>query len=80
MITNPQILAAALEGLELKLARVNAMIAEIKGQGSKRVTSAAAEPAAKKPRRKKRELSPEARQRIAEAQKKRWAKVRKAKG
>jgi hypothetical protein len=80
MLTNPLILAAALEGLELKLARINAMIAEIKGQGSKSAVSAVAAPAAKKPRRKRRELSPEARQRMADAQKKRWAKARKAKG
>jgi len=80
MLTNPIILAAALEGLELKLARINAMIAEIKGQGSKRAAPAADAPAEKKPRRKKRELSPEARQRMADAQKKRWAKARKAKG
>lgn len=82
MITNPEILAAALEGLELKLARVNAMIAEIKrGQGRPAAAavkeSAGDAPVAKKQRKKRKPLSEEARQRIAEAQKKRWAKAKK---
>jgi len=71
MNASPEILQAALEGMEAKLARINAMIAEIKdGKGAGR--AAKAEPAVAG--RKKRQLSPEARQRMAEAQRKRWEK------
>jgi len=44
----------------------------------KKAIVAAAAPAAKKVAKKKRNLSPEGRQRIAEAVKKRWAKQKKA--
>ena len=79
MLTNPRILEAALEGLELKLARINVMIAQLNGQGSKSVAPAADAPAGTKPRRTRRAMSAETRQRMAEAQQKRWAKARKAK-
>ena len=75
MVTNPEILAAALEGLEIKLTKVNAMIAEIKRQQAGSPAPVVKEAAEKKTRKKRKPLSEEARQRIAEAQKKRWAKA-----
>lgn len=80
MLTNPLILAAALEGLELKLARVNAMITEISGRRPGKAKKAATMPSTRVPDRKKRQLSPAARQRMAQAQKRRWSEARKAKG
>lgn len=80
---------AALEGLELQKQRLEEQIRLVRSLiGGKKPRAAApaaaaettAAPAAKKgPRkpRRKRNLSPEARKRIAEAQKKRWAAFRK---
>jgi hypothetical protein len=71
MNVSPEILQAALEGLEAKLSRVNSMIAEIKaGVGSGKAATKEAAVA----KRTKRHVSPEARQRMAETQLKRWAK------
>lgn len=81
---------AALEGLELQKQRLEEQIRLVRSLvGGKKprvaapaaaVAEAPASPGAKKAGRKlrrKRNLSPEARKRIAEAQKKRWAAFRK---
>lgn len=80
---------AALEGLELQKQRIEEQIRLVRALiGGKKPRAAAvavaptedAAPAAKKGARKprrKRNLSPEARKRIAEAQRKRWAAFRK---
>lgn len=71
MTASPEILQAALKGLEAKLSRINAMIAAIKtGTGA----AGAATPKAVVAKRTKRQLSPESRKRMAEAQRRRWAK------
>jgi hypothetical protein len=80
---------AALEGLELQKQRIEEQIRLVRALiGGKKPRAAAvavaaaeeagpaAKKAARKPRRK-RNLSPEARKRIAEAQRKRWAAFRK---
>ncbi len=84
---NQSLLTAALEGLEIQRQRIEEQIREVKamlgqrGPGRPRASEAAAPPAVvdkkAKPRRK-RKLSAEARKRIAEAQKQRWAAYRKA--
>lgn len=89
---NPEILEAALEGFEAQLDRLNIQIGLVRGlAGKKPVKKDAGEapantastrakhnngPARPRPKRKKRNLSPEARKRIAEAQKRRWAAFR----
>lgn len=77
------LLTAALEGLELQKARIEAHIASIRSQlgrrGPGRPPAATSEPAPKRGRRKKRKLSPEGRAAIAAAARKRWAKVKAAK-
>jgi len=84
-----EILEAALAGLEAQKQRIDDHIAQIHrmiparaiGRGIRNVARRAApvvgHALAAEPQ-KKRVLSPEARQRIAAAQKKRWAAVRKA--
>lgn len=78
---DPNLLAAALEGLELQKTRIEDQIAQIRSAlgkgGSKRKAEAAAKPPLKVGR--KRKLSAAARKRIAAAQKKRWAEYRKNK-
>ncbi len=70
-------LTAALEGLELQKARIEAQIAEVKDMLSGRRPKAAVQEAeAPAP---KRQLSSAARKRIAAAQKRRWAEFRKKK-
>ncbi len=88
---DPALLAAALEGLELQRARVDAQIATVRSMMAGRkapavAAAASATTATKVPKapkakstRKKRVLSEEARNRIAAAQKKRWAAFRKGK-
>ena len=86
MLTDHSLLQAALEGLELKRSRIDEQIAQVKqvlsGKGSspKRADATAAEAGEGAPPKrrasKKRALSPEARERMAAAQKARWAKVR----
>ena len=86
---DPALLAAALEGLELQRQRVDAQIATVRSMMAGRKAPAAAAtasatkapkaPKAAKANRKKRVLSEEARNRIAAAQKKRWAAFRKSK-
>lgn len=74
------ILVAALEGFEAQLARLEDQIAQVKqlstGRKVKPVTPTPETPVADKTKRKKRrEVSEEGRKRMAEAQKRRWAKV-----
>lgn len=81
-----EILAAALQGLELQRQKLDEQIAQVRSmmgrrgvgrppKGGSADASAVAEFAPSP--RKKRVLSPEARKRIAAAQKKRWANFRK---
>jgi len=84
---SPDILEAALAGLEAQKQKIDNQIAQIHrmlparriGGSLKRVTRPVAPIVghiqSQKPKRK---MSPEARKRIADAQKKRWAAVRKA--
>jgi len=77
-----EILAAALQGLELQREKLDEQISQVRAliggrsgrpaKASSNYASAAAPTA-----RKKRVLTPEARKRIAAAQKKRWAAFRK---
>ncbi len=92
-MSDPALLAAALEGLELQRKRIDAQMATVRSMMSGRKAAApatasetaatAAPKAPKAPKatktRKKRVLSEEARLRIAAAQKKRWANFRKVK-
>ncbi len=79
------ILTAALEGLQLQRRRVDDQIAQVRtalGSSSQRGPATSASGTASKPTAKKtgrRELSAAARERIAEAQRKRWAAYRKEK-
>lgn len=83
---NREILEAALQGLEGQrqrledqIARVHAMLGGRAGRSAKGNSNAPYGSAKKTaPVRKKRVLSPEARKRIAVAQKKRWAAFRKS--
>jgi hypothetical protein len=66
-------LTAALEGLDMQKARIEAQIATVRAMlGGKKAKEPEGEPAPAK----KRKLSPAARKRIAAAQKRRWAKFR----
>lgn len=80
-----EILEAALHGLEAQRQRLDEQIAQVRAMMGRRVgrppkggaaDSVAAASHSSTPR-KKRTLSPEARKRIAAAQKKRWANFRK---
>jgi hypothetical protein len=71
-------LRMALIGYQMEKDKIDSKIKEIQAQ--LRGTNIPAAPAAGKPAKVKRVLSPEARKRIAAAQKKRWAEHRKAKG
>jgi len=73
------LLKAALEGLELQRQRLEQQIEEIRQRLSGSPARRPAKATAKRARRK-RTLSPEARKRISEAQKKRWAEYHKKKG
>lgn len=88
---NREILEAALQGLEAQKQRLEEQISQVRSmmgqraagrpsKASKAVTAVAntASPTARD--RKRRVLSPEARKRIAAAQKKRWATFRKNQG
>jgi hypothetical protein len=72
-LDHPLILEAALEGLEIQKMRLEAQISEIRERLGKRGNSRQAPLQTAR----KRTLSPEARKRIAAAQKKRWAQYRK---
>jgi hypothetical protein len=70
------LLTAALEGLELQRKRIEEQIQQVRaalGGRKLRLGGGAARPA------RRRQLSPEARKRIANAQKRRWAEYRKKK-
>lgn len=82
-----EILEAALQGLEAQRAKLDEQIAHVQSLIGRRAgrppksESAVSETASKRTPaqgRKKRVLSPEARKRIAAAQKKRWAAFRKS--
>jgi len=76
-INDRALLEAALEGLELQKQRIDEQIREVRARlgGNRRsAASVAGEASPKKGRRGgRRKLSAEARKRIAEAQRKRWA-------
>jgi hypothetical protein len=79
-----EILEAALQGLEAQRLRLDEQISEVRalmgqnrGRVSARTGSEAQHPSPGGKSRKPRVLSPEARKRIAAAQKKRWAAFRK---
>ncbi len=76
-VSDPTLLAAALEGLLLQKQRIEDQISTVRsllGKSGGRAASTSAPAAAP---RTKRVLSAAARKRIAEAQKKRWAEYRK---
>jgi len=76
-----EILAAAIEGFEAQKTRLDARIAEIRQKLGGSASSKASVPAATpETGRKRRKMSAAARKRIADAQKKRWAAVRKESG
>jgi hypothetical protein len=77
---NPALLEAALEGLELQKARLEAQIREVHQMIGGRPRAQAAKPqtGASAQKRTRRPLSAAARKRIAAAQKKRWAAYREA--
>jgi hypothetical protein len=84
---NQEILEAALQGLEAQKNRLDDQIAQVRsmlGRKAGRPVKVAADlngaGAPQTGARKKRILSPEARKRIAVAQKKRWAAFRKNQG
>jgi hypothetical protein len=70
-------LQMALVGYELEKQRIQDKIRELQSQLRGRRAGAAPAAAAKKAPRRKRNLSPAARKRIAAAQRKRWAEHRK---
>lgn len=85
---NRELLTWALHGLEQEIANTRQRLQELEAQarqlrGSARSAAAPAEAAAPasaaRPVRKRRKLSADARRRIAEAQKRRWAKAKAAK-
>jgi hypothetical protein len=78
-MSDPGLLEAALEGLQIQKQRIETQIEEVKGALGKRRTGSpvgATETLATET--PKRQLSEAARKRIAAAQKKRWAEYRKA--
>jgi predicted nucleic acid-binding Zn-ribbon protein len=76
-LDDPLVLEAALEGLELQKQRIEAQIREVRSRLGRRAKDT---PDAAFTAMKKRNLSPDARKRIAAAQKKRWAEYRKGNG
>ena|SRR5687768_1493502 len=88
-VRSEMFLEAALEGLELRKARIDDEIRQVRALMGRRgrgrppknaaAVEAAAAPAPAK-RRRRRRLNADARKRIAAAQKKRWADFRKKKG
>jgi hypothetical protein len=69
---SPEILAAALQGLEAQREKISSQIAEIR-----RIVGGSREPATESATpRGKRKVSAAARKKMAEAQRRRWAKVR----
>jgi hypothetical protein len=74
---SPELLQAALAGLQVQLADVKRTIADVSEQirprGGRPAAAGVAAPAEKSPVRRRRGMSAAARKRIAEAQRKRWA-------
>jgi hypothetical protein len=77
-LNNPTLLEAALEGLEIQKQRIEQQITEVRTALGRRSPRAAAQSAEVRPLTRRKPLSAAARQRIAAAQKKRWAKFRRA--
>jgi hypothetical protein len=78
-----EILEAALHGLELQRDKLEAQVAQVRSMLGRRVgrpPKRGAQASGARPVRKSRELSEEARKRIAAAQKRRWAAFRKSNG
>ena len=74
---NNEVLAAALAGFEVQRKRLDAQISELR----QLMTGGRVEPAATpEPMGKRRKMSAAARERIADAQRKRWAAVKKQSG
>ena len=77
-VSDPSLLRAALEGLEVQRGRVEEQILEVRRMLATGNGASGRAPAKKStPAKAKRELSDAARKRIARAQKKRWAKFRR---
>ncbi len=81
-VLSPDVLQAALAGLEAQRSRVDSQIAQVRwlldSPRRGRPTAAAAQPdSADSQPKKRRKMSAAARKRIAAAQKKRWAAFRK---
>ncbi len=74
---DPDVLAAALQGLEAQRTRLEEQIAQVQAMLGNRATRTAEPIAAPEGPRKRRKMGAAARRRIAEAQKKRWAAFRK---
>jgi hypothetical protein len=64
--------------IDREIAQLQQARALLSGEPAKTPKKAAVVPAAKKPIKKKRNLTPEGRKRIAEAVKRRWAEQKKA--
>ena len=85
---NREILEAALQGLEAQQQKLEEQISQVRGMLGRRAGrpsksaqgASSAEVSGPAVARRKRVLSPEARKRIAAAQKKRWAAFRKKQG
>jgi hypothetical protein len=75
-LDDPLVLQAALEGLTLQKQRIEEQMREIRTQLGRRPKPSPDAPPTTNGR--KRNLSPEARKRIATAQKRRWAEYRKS--
>jgi hypothetical protein len=80
MTLDHDILRAALVGYQMELHKLETAISAVKAKigGSTRTAAAATDVVRSANGRRKRSMSPEARNRIAEAQKKRWAAYHKA--
>lgn len=80
-IPDRELLAAALEGLQLQREKIEEQIRQVRELlGVRRGRPPAAKAMATRPVAKRRTLSAEARKRISLAQKKRWAEYRKKMG
>jgi hypothetical protein len=83
---NREILEAALHGLEMQRQRLDEQIAQVRNliggrrPGRPPKSASGVSDNAPAPAKKRRTLTPEARKRIAAAQKKRWAAFRKNQG
>ena len=75
-IQDASFLTAALEGLELQRRRIEEQIEQVRAMLGGHKVKVSGGAFANKPARK-RQLSPDARKRIANAQKRRWAEYRK---